>query len=60
MMKKSQEKLYKITEDEFWDNNKKGFFFTSNKTKNLIPISFESVKKDLKTILKIIKKNKIN
>ena len=30
------EKLYKITEDEFWDNNKKGFFFTSNKTKNLI------------------------
>ena len=29
--------------------------FNSMKTKNLIPISFESVKKDLKIILKIIK-----
>ena len=32
--------------------------FNSIKTKNLIPISFESVKKDLKIILKIIKNKK--
>ena len=32
--------------------------FNSIKTKNLIPISFESVKKDVKIILKIIKNKK--